>query len=165
MKYYIFLLVLFLITSCIPISLPRSIPTYKIKSNKIKVGAAKKRFKEYRFEISNSDYNLSKFLKDKFNSTSCNPLDLCYKKVLINNIEQQFIFKTYTKKVKVINLLPIFFKSNPKTAELSTKKYIGITVKDDFNYDYLGGNSAYKEQVITYLSQLKLDYIAFIQWK
>jgi len=158
MKQIIIYLLVLIFTSCIPITYTKAIQDYEIKKRKIKVFKKKEKYNEYLFETNISFSDFSTFLERKFNSRSCSSRDFCFKKVVTKNIEQQFIFSIYTKEQQAIDLVALSINKELKTLTISKKVYIGIIVKDDFNYDYLSETSKYRTELINYLSQLKNEY-------
>lgn len=170
-KFLLLSLFTFFVWSCIPIRVAPTISDYKIsKGKRFKKGLSKRNF--FIFEDPKEANEFYNFVNTKFQLQGLN----VYDDVPFNVNNKQYFFAFYEVSIpdKTLNLAPTLFnvavskalnlEENEEfvPADEMTRKdqwYIAIEVYSDLEKDCLHQDSFSKQSVLTYLRNLKKEYL------
>lgn len=166
-KLLLWVFILFLIQSCIPLRIAPKIDDYKItKGKKFKRSLSKRQM--FIFEDSKEAEQFYNFVNIKFQLDNTN----VYDDVPFEIEGQQYFFAWYEVEIptKSINLLPIFADMALAAADLDTafedsygtrkgNWYLAIEVYNDLEPDCLDETSLSRESVLNYLRALRKEHL------
>jgi hypothetical protein len=178
-KTLLYVLVLFLIgnlQSCIPIKTVKSIPTYKIVKAK---KHTKKDFKKYtKFVFLNNKHasNFIHFLEKKFKVFKYKGRVYITDRI-VKSSDKSFNLTVYftIDQSKYISLINLFSKNKKSSSDpyynpdlddpvqtSGVYNYVEITVTDDGKVDYLKADSKFKNELYTFLNNLRMEYNVYV---
>ena len=168
MKYFISLLLIIFLSSCIPLRVAPQIEDYKIKKGKrFKRQLSKENIFIFKDPKNVNEFN--KFIEAKFGFE--NESLEGFIPIKINGKEYFFNYFEVERKSKKLNLIPFLIDANraakgkhPVLEEMHTSRnghwYITITIANNNAKDCLKSEFIYQKEVITYLKKLKDEYLS-----
>jgi len=169
------ILTLFLICniqSCIPIKTVKSIPTYRIVKAKIHTKKEYKKYTKFVFLNKKHTSNFIHFLEKKVKVFKYKGRVYITDKI-IKSSDRNFNLTIYftVNESKYISLVNLFSKDRKDAFDpdydpdvddpvqtSGVYKYIEITVTDDGNEDYLKADSEFKNELYSFLDNLRIQY-------
>ncbi len=171
-------ILLCLAMACIPVQQAPLIKTYEIQEGQPKRKKDIKKNTQFVFSYYESMFDLFEFLNSKYPKAYSVKKGLAVVEQPFFDVATPFKFRFYFLKNRDVNVDLISLFSKKKTINNSNdiddydtmrygdyKHYLHITVVDENGIDMLSKQSAYRGRLVTYLNNLRGEYIHFTKEK